>query len=199
MRSETPKHSKKAQVEIEVKLKIGDLIRLNGDLLNLGCKETVPRSLERNWTWDFPGQLLRQQGKLLRVRQFSGRCYLTFKGSAQQSRHFKIREERETVVEDRRILDVILKRLGLRVMFRYEKFRTTYSLRVRGARQFVALSVDETPIGDYLEIEGTETDIRRVAELLGFKEDAFIKDSYVALFAKSPSRRGQRDMVFRSS
>jgi adenylate cyclase, class 2 len=197
MRLETPKASK--QLEIEVKLKIRNLQRLRRDLLEMGCKETVPRTLERNWTWDFPGQPLRQQGKLLRVRQFAGRCLLTFKGVAQQSHRFKIREERETVVQDRRILDVILERLGLRVMFRYEKFRASYSLRVRGIRRSVDLSVDETPIGNYLEIEGRETDIHRVAEKLGFDQDAFIKESYLALFAKSRSRKSQRDMVFRNS
>ena len=194
MRLETPKRSK--QLEIEVKLRIRNLQRLRRDLLAMGCQETVPRSLERNWTWDFPGQPLREQGKLLRVRQFAGRCLLTFKGVAQQSSHFKIREERETVVQDRRILDVILERLGLRVMFRYEKFRTSYSLRLRGMRRSVDLSADETPIGNYLEIEGTEADIHRVAEKLGFDQDAFIKESYLALFAKSRSRKSQRDMVF---
>jgi adenylate cyclase, class 2 len=194
MRLETPKGSK--QLEIEVKLKIRNLQRLRRDLLEMGCKETVPRSLERNWTWDFPGQPLRQQGKLLRVRQFSGRCLLTFKGAAQRSRHFKIREERETEVQDPETLAVILGRLGLEVFFRYEKYRTSYSLKLRGKRRSVDLSVDETPIGNYLEIEGTEADIHRVGEKLGFEEDAFIKESYLALFAKSRWRKGRRDMVF---
>jgi len=162
----------------------------------MGCRKTVPRSLERNWTWDFPGQPLRQQGKLLRVRQFAGHCLLTFKGVAEQSRHFKIREERETAVEDPETLSIILERLGLEVFFRYEKYRTCYSLRLRGKRRSVDLSVDETPIGNYLEIEGTEADIHRVAEKLGFEEDAFIKESYLGLFVKSRSRKGQRDMVF---
>jgi len=196
MKSETPKRSEHPQLEIEVKLRIRNLQRLRRDLLEMGCKERVARSLERNWTWDFPGQLLRQQGKLLRVRQYSGRCLLTFKGAAKQSRHFKIREERETAVQDRRILDLILERLGLQVMFRYEKFRTSYSLRLRGERRSVDLSVDETPIGNYLEIEGAEADIQKVAEQLGFGEDAFIKESYLTLFAKSRSRKGRRDMVF---
>src|SRR5262245_47664897 len=100
MKSGNPKHSQQAPLEIEVKLKIRNLQRLRRDLLKMGCKETASRSLERNWTWDFPGQLLRQQGKLLRVRQFAGHCLLTFKGAVRQSRHFKIREERETEVQD---------------------------------------------------------------------------------------------------
>jgi adenylate cyclase class 2 len=198
MRSETPKRPNQAPLEIEVKLKIRNLQRLRRDLLKMGCKETVPRNLERNWTWDFRGQPLRQQGKLLRVRQFAGRCLLTFKGVARQSRHFKIREERETEVQDPETLGVILGRLGLEVFFRYEKYRTSYLLRLRGRRS-VALSVDETPIGKYLEIEGTEADIHTVAEKLGFAESSFIKESYLALFVTSRSRKGQRDMVFRNS
>jgi len=198
MRSEIPKRSTQAQLEIEVKLKIRNLQRLRGDLLEMGCEEKVPRSLERNWTWDFPGLPLRQQGKLLRVRQFAGHCLLTFKGVAQQSKHFKIREERETEVQDSAVLGVILERLGLEVAFYYEKFRTSYSLKVRRQRHSVNLALDETPIGDYLEIEGREADIHRVAGQLGFKKDAFIKESYLALFAKSRLRRSQQHMIFPS-
>jgi adenylate cyclase class 2 len=193
---ESPKRSKRQQLEIEVKLKIRNLQRLHRDLLEMGCEEKVPRSLERNWTWDFPGQPLRQQGKLLRVRQFAGHCLLTFKGVAQQSRHFKIREERETAVQDPETLSVILERLGLEVLFRYEKFRTSYSLKLQRQQHPVSLAVDETPIGNYLEIEGSEADILRVAAQLGFDRDAFIKESYLALFAKSRLRRSQRDMLF---
>jgi len=199
MKSEIPRGSKQAQLEIEVKLKIRNLGRVRGDLLELGSKETVPRSLERNWTWDFPGQLLRQQGKLLRVRQFAGRCLLTFKGAAQQSRHFKIREERETEVQDPDTLGVILRRLGLEVIFCYEKYRTSYSLKVQRQQYSVNLAVDETPIGNYLEIEGSEADIIGVARRLGFKsKDAFIKESYLSLFAKSRLIRRQRHMIFPS-
>jgi len=196
MRPDSPKRSKRQHLEIEVKLKIRNLHRLRGDLLEMGCEEKVPRSLERNWTWDFPGHPLRQKGELLRVRQFAGHCLLTFKGAAQQSKHFKIREERQTEVQDPAILRLILERLGLEVVFCYEKFRTSYSLKVRRQRYSVYLAVDETPIGNYLEIEGREADIHRVAAQLGFEQDAFIKESYLALFAKSRLRRSQRDMIF---
>ena len=195
----SPERSKRQPLEIEVKLKIRNLHRLRRDLLALGCVEAVPRSLERNWTWDFPGQPLRQRGELLRVRHFAGHCLLTFKGASQQSRHFKIREEQETEVQDPATLDVILERLGLQVSFRYEKFRTAYLLRIRGKRHAVDLSVDETPIGNYLEIEGREADIHKIAAHLGFDKSAFIKESYLSLFVKSRSHKGQRDMVFPES
>jgi adenylate cyclase class 2 len=197
MRSRIPNPLKQAQLEVEVKLKVRNLQRLHRDLLAMGCEKQVARSLERNWTWDFPGQPLRQQGKLLRVRQFAGHCLLTFKGAAKKSRHFKVREERETAVQDPQTLCVILERLGLEVIFRYEKYRTTYSFRSQRQQHLVNLAVDETPIGNYLEIEGRQADITRVAAHLGFSsKDAFIKESYLALFAKSRLRRSQEHMVF---
>ena len=199
MKPESPKGSKRQPLEIEVKLKIRNLHRLREDLLKMGCEEKVPRSLERNWTWDFPGQPLRQQGKLLRVRQFAGDCLLTFKGVAQQSKQFKIREERETGVQDPETLAVILARLGLEVTFRYEKYRTSYSLKVQRQQHSVNLAVDETPIGNYLEIEGREADIRRTAAQLGFDKGAFVKESYLGLFLKSRLRRSQEHMLFPGS
>jgi adenylate cyclase, class 2 len=199
MRPESPKTSKRQHLEIEVKLKIGSLRQLRKDLLEMGCEKKVPRSLELNWTWDFPGHPLRQKGELLRVRQFAGHCMLTYKGTAQQSLHFKIREELETEVEDPAILRVILERLGLVAVFFYEKFRTSYSWKIQGQRHSVNLAVDETPIGNYLEIEGREADIHRVAAQLGFDRDAFIQESYLALFAKSRLRRSQRNMIFRTA
>jgi adenylate cyclase, class 2 len=196
MRPKSPRSAKQKPLEIEVKLKVRNLQRLRRALLDMGGEETVPRGLEQNWTWDFSDHRLRQAGKLLRLRQFAGRCLLTFKGVAQRSQHFKIREERETEIKDAVTLGVILERLGLEVTFRYEKFRTSYSLRVRGQRHSVSLVVDETPIGNYLEIEGREADIQQVAAQLGFDQEAFIKESYLALFAKSRLGRNRRDMIF---
>jgi adenylate cyclase class 2 len=196
MRPKERKLSTYQHLEIEVKLKIRNLQRLRVDLLGIGCEVTVPRSLERNWIWDFPGHPLRQKGELIRVRQFAGHGLLTFKGPAQQSKHFKIREERETEVQDAAILGVILQRIGLEAVFCYEKFRTSYSLKVRGQRHHLNLAVDETPIGNYLEIEGREIGIQWVASQLGFDTGAFIKESYLALFAKSELQKSQRHMIF---
>jgi len=196
MTPETARTPRKKHLEIEIKLKIRNLTKIRKAVGEMGCEETAARGLERNWTWDFPGQVLRRRGELLRVRQFAGRCVLTFKGVAQQSQRFKIREERETEVQDLTTLEVILERLGLEVMSCYEKFRTSYSFTIPGRGRCVQLAVDETPIGNYLEIEGIEADIEKVAVKLGFGKEAFIKESYLTLFAKSRLRTTQHFMVF---
>jgi len=196
MTPETARTPKQKHLEIEIKLKIRNIAKTRKALVEMGCEQTAARGLERNWTWDFPGQVLRRRGELLRVRQFAGRCVLTFKGVAQQSQRFKIREERETEVQDLTTLGVILERLGLQVISCYEKFRTTYSYTIPGPGRSVQLAVDETPIGKYLEIEGIGADIEKVAAKLGFGKEAFINESYLTLFAKSRLRTTQRHMVF---
>ena len=132
---------------------------------------------------------------------------LTFKGPVRGEEpgkfrgagRYKIREEREIRVEDEAALARILGALGLRPTFRYEKYRSTYRLpRLSG----VTLELDETPIGDFLEAEGSRAAIDRSAALLGYQPADYITKSYGQLFLDSKRGRtasaGPRDMLFRS-
>ncbi len=64
---------------------------------------------------------------------------------------YKVREEREVRASDERAIAEILGALGLAPRFRYEKYRSTY--RLPGIAH-VVVELDETPIGDFLELEG---------------------------------------------
>lgn len=196
MKSTKPFSPGAKNLEVEVKIKVQSPRALRDRLLALGCKEKVRRSFEQNWTFDFADRRLRTRGQLLRLRRFAGRCSLTFKGVVVGSKHFKIREELETEVSNSETFRRILERLGLRVTFRYEKFRTSYSWPVSNKSRSVNLTLDETPIGDYLEIEGSEGDIERVAAELGYQKNDFIKESYLTLFKQSLQGRRKRHMLF---
>jgi adenylate cyclase class 2 len=184
------------QLEVEVKVRVHNLKALTESLEKLGCKEVMKRTFEQNWIWDFPNSSLRTQGQLLRVREVAGRCSLTFKAPAGTSRQFKVREELETDVSDCKTLMEILGRIGMVVTFRYQKFRASYSMLVPGRNRTVSLTLDTTPIGNYLEIEGSARDIKLVASKLGYRQRDFIKESYMALFEKSDLRKRQTFMVF---
>jgi hypothetical protein len=67
---------------------------------------------------------------------------------------------------------------------------------VPGRNRTVSLTLDTTPIGNYLEIEGSARDIKLVASKLGYRQRDFIKESYMALFEKSDLRKRQTFMVF---
>jgi adenylate cyclase class 2 len=89
----------------------------------------------------------------------------------------------------------VLKHLGLHVWFRYEKFREEFAL------EDVIVAIDETPVGVFVEIEGSERGITAMAEALGRNESDYIRDSYRSVFLQLREEFGiaGTDMVFDES
>jgi adenylate cyclase class 2 len=152
-----------------------------------GATLVHPRELEDNLLLDDDSRALSAAGGVLRLRRTPRGGVLTFKGVRRVVDGLKTREEIETGVRDPDALQLVLERLGFRQVFRYQKYRETWSF----AGQEVV--VDETPIGDFLEIEGEAEGIHRAAAALGFKRSDYVAESYVTLFFAAG---GKGDMVF---
>jgi adenylate cyclase class 2 len=131
-------------------------------------------------------------GAALRLRRARGRAILTYKGPARFSGSIKIREERETAVEDAEEIEAILAGLGFLRKFRYEKRREEWLF------ESCTVALDETPIGRFVEVEGEPTAIRRVVVALGLDFTEAIPYSYARLYderrREDPSL--PEDMVF---
>jgi adenylate cyclase class 2 len=112
----------------------------------------------------------------------------------------KVREEIELEIGDAKALGTIIGRLGMKESFHYEKFRTTFRMpeTARWAKGLL-IEVDETPIGNFVELEGPARAIDRAAKLLGFSKDEYVLTNYLRLHAEECMRRGEKvgDMVFR--
>ena len=156
-----------------------------------GFRITRPRVFEANTVYDDAGHTLRQAGTLLRVREVEGDGVLTYKGPAAPGRH-KDREELEVPLAAPGTMHAILTRLGYAPAFRYEKYRTEYSDGTGDA------TLDETPIGTYIELEGEPDWIDRAARALGFTAGDYITASYLRLYLEDCARRAipAGDMVF---
>lgn len=164
--------------EVEVKLKVDDP-QLAAELLaSHGFAVNHPRAFESNVLYDTPERSLRAERRLLRVREFGGVATLTYKGTPETGRH-KSREELETDVADGEMLRMMLGRLGYTPVFRYEKYRTVYQQPGESAGMAV---LDETPIGCWIELEGAPDWIDANAKRLGFSQQAYITESYGALW-----------------
>jgi len=90
---------------------------------------------------------------------------------------------------------LILERLGYQPVFRYEKYRTEYT---RTGQSGLAM-IDQTPIGDFLELEGSPSWIERTARALGRSPAEFITASYGALYREHCQASGVKpgNMVFK--
>jgi adenylate cyclase, class 2 len=177
--------------EIEIKFRVEDLRQLNRLLRQSGFRLVTPRTYEMNTLYDLPGQPLRKRGELLRLRKYGPAWTLTHKAKGKTGRH-KTRTETETRVEDGGQMGAILRALRFAPTFRYEKFRSEWS---DGKGHVV---VDETPIGNFGEIEGASRWIDRTARALQIPSTAYITDAYTTLFFqwRKQTRSSAREMTF---
>lgn len=181
----------RSSLEIEIKFRIDDLRVLTSKLRQIGFRLLTPRTHEMNTLFDLRGGPLQKRGSLLRVRKYGGQWTLTFKGKARVGR-YKSRPEVETRVENGQALAAILEGAGFDPVFSYEKFRSEWT-DGRGH-----LVLDETPIGNFGEIEGPGEWIDSIAQQLCILPEHYITDSYATLFQKwrRRNRSKARNMRF---
>jgi adenylate cyclase, class 2 len=179
--------------EVEIKFRVANLGELARKLRDAGFHKETPRTHEMNTLYDLPGAKLRQRKELLRLRKYGKGWKLTHKSGGKIGRHSS-RVELETAVSDGRKMDAILRALGYSPSFRYEKFRAEWT---DGKGQVV---VDETPIGNFCEIEGSPRWIDATAKKLGVSRSEYIMKNYATLFTewKTKTKSTAADMTFKA-
>ena len=197
--------------EIEIKLRVSSLREVLARIRQIGA---VPygRVLEQNTLFDTPDSAFWRRGRLLRLRiqtpapgngsPGSPRTTILTAKAPPFSRRlpspnkmpYKERMERELVVGKPGLWPRALEELGFRAGFRYEKYRTSF--RLRG----LDLDLDETPVGIFLELEGSPAAIRQAGQALGYASKDYIRATYWDLYVADCRRlkRTPRNMVFNS-
>jgi adenylate cyclase class 2 len=190
--------STQAGHEVEVKIRVENAAEASDRLASKGFVTATARQFEANTLYDTSDQKLRQAGMLLRLRENGRRNVITWKGPSVPGPH-KSRPELETTVASLETLDQMLRQLGYQPMFRYEKYRTEFVHP--GEQEEGTVTLDETPIGTYMELEGAAEWIDRTAKSLGFREQDYVLQSYGALYQQECAQRGvaAKDMVFAQS
>jgi adenylate cyclase class 2 len=182
-------------IETEIKFRVDDLAGLAKRLEDTGFRLDTPREFESNVLYDTLDRAMRARTEILRIRHYGGRCVVTHKRLPDQGpgedRH-KHRIEIETVVADGEVLTEIFESLGLVPVFRYEKWRSEWS---DGHGHCV---IDETPIGNFAELEGAADWIDRVATRLGVEPSAYLTLSYGRLFElwREQQNSSAQDLTF---
>jgi adenylate cyclase, class 2 len=179
--------------EIEIKFRVHDVGALARKLRSAGFRLATRRTHEMNTLYDLPGEVLRKSKELLRIRKYGSSWTLTHKSGTTRGHHSS-RVELETAVANGKEMDAILRALGYAPSFRYEKFRAEWA---DGQGHVV---VDETPIGNFCEIEGPSRWIDVTAKRLGVTPSDYITKNYATLFSdwtqktKSPAQ----EMTFKA-
>jgi adenylate cyclase class 2 len=180
-----------AILEREVKLAFRDVEEARSAIIAAGAEPLRGRRLQEDCLLDTADDQLFRRRCVLRVRMECGKTLLTFKGPVQES-SMKLREELETIVGDGLLLLRVLEQMGFRVWFRYQKYREEF------AHEDVIVALDETPVGVFVEIEGSEQGIHDMALALARTPADYVLDSYRGLFVKHCQRHGlpMTDMLF---
>ncbi len=163
------------QLEIEVKFYLPGVESMQRRIIELGA-ESKGRVFENNVRYEDESNSLIRKKSLLRLRR-SEKTILTYKFSPPiASTEFKVFNELEVDVSDFLTMNQILEQLGFHPEQTYEKWRETLVLD----RTWFYL--DTMPYGTFLEIEGSEKDIRTYADRLALGWNKRILLNYLEIF-----------------
>ena len=161
-------------VERELKFACDDLEAVRERLAELDAERQAAAAFEDNLLFDRNGEL-EKAGSILRLRSDRHGARLTFKGPPRFEEGVKLRDEREISVSDAAEAQTLLEMLGYATVQRYQKMREEWQL---GS---VVAALDHTPIGDFVEFEGSSA--AQVAKRCGFEIEAAEQRSYIHIYA----------------
>jgi adenylate cyclase class 2 len=172
----------KKPLEIEVKISVPDAAAIRAFLRRTGFRVHKPRIFEQNLVLDDAQGSLKARNLLLRLRTAGKTITCTFKNKEIMGIH-KRREEREFHLDDLSEGLAVFEGLGYAPAWKYEKYRTEFVRDQEGGEpEPGVVTLDETPIGVFMELEGPARWIDRTAKELGFSRRDYITASYGRLF-----------------
>src|SRR5436305_1184558 len=169
-------------MEIEVKISIPDAAAIRTVLRQKRFRVHKPRVFEQNLVLDDAQGSVKARNLLLRLRTAGKIVTCTFKNKEIPGVH-KRREEREFHLDDLSEGLAVFAGLGYTPTWKYEKYRTEFArAQQNGEPEAGIITLDETPIGTFIELEGPARWIDRTAKELGFSRQDYITASYGRLF-----------------
>lgn len=126
----------------------------------------------------YTGETLDAKRSVLRLRRIGDVGILTYKERFPTDSDIKHQQEDETPVADPDAMESILDAIGFTPAIVYEKRRETWRL---GETEIV---VDELPFGLFMEIEGSEANIRDIERKLAMKSLKSERSTYPQLAYK---------------
>lgn len=169
------------EIEKKYRLEPGDRETVVAALNEEGA-EFIGREFEENTIYS--NDDLRSKGAIVRIRKTDKRSLLTFKRRIENQFDVKQQIEHETEIGDTAAAESIIAELGLKPVLVYEKYRDTWRFRS------VEIVLDELPFGNFMEVEGSITEIREAEMFIGLEDLATEHETYPRLTAKLGEKTG---------
>jgi adenylate cyclase class 2 len=178
--------------EVEIKLRFASPAEAKACLEAHGATVLSGREFEENVLFDRAVNPLKQDNKMLRLRKYRGKAWLTLKAPVPGEHRHKVRREYETEIDQPEAMVYMLGELGFVPSFRYQKYRTLYEI------DGLEACLDETPVGTFVELEGYPERIDAAAAQCGFCDANYIRESYRELHELAAAAQGKQpgDMLF---
>ncbi|MCD4673970.1 MAG: class IV adenylate cyclase [Anaerolineaceae bacterium] len=172
--------------ELEVKFYLNDLPQFEKNLQGLGAELIQPRVHEVNLRFDTPDGTLTHTSQVLRLRQDERSRFTYKRRKSGGNGSVSSRQEIEFEVSSFENARLFLEALGYQVYVTYEKYRRTYHLAG------LEIMLDETPLGDFIEIEGPDVpSIETLAAALHLNWQARSLEGYMMLLDKIKTTRSE--------
>lgn len=175
--------------EIEVKVPVKDFKEIKKILKNIKARKKCKETLEKNILFDNKELKIVEKRWVFRLRKFGKKTILTLKTTAKGKKGFKVREEINVNLDDFEKMGKFLKKIGFFEVFYYEKFREDYDFNG------LNISLDRTPVGNYVELEGSYEKILDFLNKLDIPLNQTLSLSYLQLF-RVFNKKGKR-MAFK--
>lgn len=181
-------------IEIELKFKIEKPFEVVRKLKRLGflCSYYEDQRHQETIMYDNADKIMEKKDSRLRVRkreklniQVSYKKPITREGIKKEIEH-----EITIYAGEEESFMKILEEMGFAPVSSYEKYRTTLTTTTPTTGNKVKAEIDEYPFATYLEIEGSEEEIKKVAKELGLDMKDNITKSCDDLFAEWRKERG---------
>lgn len=175
---------KRTMIEIELKFQIEkkDIRKIIESLKNLGYVLEIQRIYEKTVMYDNPQGVMQTTNGRIRLRASGKKYELCYKKPIPRE-GIKTEIEYEIEVSDFETTEKILEMMEFTPTTSYERHRTV----LVGA---VKITIDEYPFSSFIEIEGEEEDIKKVALDLGFNIKDNLTDPCDTLFQKWRKEQG---------
>ncbi len=150
-------------IEIELKIPINnaEVPALLTKISTFNELKSGERLYEKNVMYDNPAQLMIKTDGRIRLRQTGDKVEFCYKKPLKDDSDIKKEIEHQVNTSNFDITHTILEMMEFTPMSSYERYRT----KIKGLNTII--TIDEYPFQTFVEVEGQEVDIKKVATMLG--------------------------------